>query len=97
MHNGASYYPRSSTVKRLAFGTRANRKTSLTKRESEIMLWVSEGKRDREIALIVGISLRTVQNHVQKILHKLSVETRTAAARVALLSKNANEHASSQR
>jgi DNA-binding CsgD family transcriptional regulator len=52
----------------------------LTPREREILHWVTQGKRDSEIAIIVGASPRTVQKHVQRILSKLGVETRTAAA-----------------
>ena len=52
----------------------------LTPRECDVMQWVSEGKRDREIAVILGLSSRTVEKHVCHIFEKLSVETRTAAA-----------------
>jgi len=52
----------------------------LTRRECEVMQWVCEGKRDREIAAILGLSARTVQVHVGHIFEKLNVETRTAAA-----------------
>ena len=52
----------------------------LTPRECEVMLWICEGKRDREIAIILGLSARTVQKHVGNIFEKLRVETRTAAA-----------------
>jgi DNA-binding CsgD family transcriptional regulator len=52
----------------------------LTPRQSEILHWVVQGKRDGEIAQIVGASPRTVQKHVQSILARLGVETRTAAA-----------------
>jgi hypothetical protein len=44
------------------------------------MRWLSEGKRDREIAIILGLSSRTVEKHVCHIFEKLKVETRTAAA-----------------
>jgi len=56
----------------------------LTPREAEVLHWIAEGKRDREIAAIIGVSARTAQHHVSHILEKLSVETRTAAARVSL-------------
>ena len=56
----------------------------LTAREREALYWIAEGKRDREIACIMGVSLRTAEHHVSKVLEKLSVETRTAAARVGL-------------
>lgn len=51
----------------------------LTPREVEILEWVEKGKRDAEIATILGASRRTISNHVHRILGKLGVETRTAA------------------
>ena len=51
---------------------------SLTKRELEVAEWIAAGKRNREIGEILGCSARTVQKHVQHILDKLHLETRTA-------------------
>jgi len=51
----------------------------LTPRQSEILTWVAEGKRDSEIAQIIHASTRTVSNHVHRILRKLRVETRGGA------------------
>lgn len=51
----------------------------LTRREAEILYRVAHGKTDAEIAALHGISLRTVQNHLQHIYIKLGVENRTAA------------------
>ena len=65
-------------------GLRESPKVRLTPRESEVMRWVSEGKRDREIAIILGLSPRTVEKHVCHILEKLQVETRTAAVNECL-------------
>jgi|SRR6185295_17259525 DNA-binding CsgD family transcriptional regulator len=56
----------------------------LTAREREVLQWVAAGKTDRDIALIVGSSVRTVHKHLQHIYAKLGVETRTAAAMRAL-------------
>jgi DNA-binding CsgD family transcriptional regulator len=53
---------------------------SLTNREIEILRWIADGKRDREIGTILNISSRTIQKHVEHILDKLQVETRGAAA-----------------
>jgi DNA-binding CsgD family transcriptional regulator len=53
--------------------------TDLTPREDEILAWITEGKRSPEIAVILGISVRTVEKHVEHILMKLGVETRSAA------------------
>jgi DNA-binding NarL/FixJ family response regulator len=52
----------------------------LTGRESEVLLWISYGKPNREISEILGISPRTVNKHLQQIFEKLGVETRAAAA-----------------
>jgi DNA-binding CsgD family transcriptional regulator len=59
---------------------------SLTRREREVLHWLGEGKRNAEIAAILGLSSRTVSTHVEHILEKLGVETRTAAARIAFAS-----------
>ena len=55
----------------------------LTEREIEVLRWIAEGKRDGEIAVILGIGVRTVNTHVAHILLKLGAETRTAAVRAA--------------
>lgn len=52
----------------------------LTAREREVLHWVAEGKRDEEIARILNLSVRTVEQYVSVCLHKLGVETRSAAA-----------------
>lgn len=55
------------------------RSAGLTKRESEVLYWVGEGKTDPEVGMILGISKRTVQKHMEHVFSKLSVSTRTAA------------------
>lgn len=49
-------------------------------RETEISLWLAQGKSNRDISLILHANLRTVEKHVEQILRKLGVENRTAAA-----------------
>ena len=51
----------------------------LTKREAEILFWITNGKTNAVIAEICNISMRTVHKHVEHIYQKLGVETRTAA------------------
>ena len=51
----------------------------LTRREGEVMRWLSCGKTDAEIAAMLAISPRTVHKHLEHIYIKLGVETRTAA------------------
>jgi DNA-binding CsgD family transcriptional regulator len=59
---------------------RINTVGQLTRRESEVLRWVSAGKSDAQIGAILRISARTVQKHLQNIYDKLGVESRTAAA-----------------
>jgi len=49
----------------------------LTQRELEVVEWIAAGKRNSQIAKILDCSPRTVQKHVQHILEKLHLETRT--------------------
>ncbi|ULA63387.1 MAG: HTH luxR-type domain-containing protein [Nitrospira sp.] len=56
----------------------------LTARESEILEWVVQGKTNPEIGMILGISHRTVQKHLERIYIRLGVENRHAAMAVAL-------------
>lgn len=57
----------------------ADKNISLTDREREILLWMSEGKSDSIIAEIVGISYATVRYHTNNIFYKLGVNERTLA------------------
>jgi len=53
--------------------------TGVTTREAEILYFISRGKTDSEIALLLSISPRTVQKHLEHVFTKFGVETRTAA------------------
>jgi CheY-like chemotaxis protein/DNA-binding CsgD family transcriptional regulator len=57
---------------------------TLTARESEVLYWVIQGKTNRDIGDILGTSPRTVHKHLEHVFEKLGVETRTAAAGMAL-------------
>ncbi len=56
----------------------------LTAREAEVLYWVVKGKTNRDIGDILGTSPRTVTKHLEHIFEKLGVETRTAAAAIAM-------------
>lgn len=55
-----------------------------TPREAEVLHWLREGKRNDEIAIILGMGVTTVKTHLKHIYQKLGVENRTAAARASL-------------
>jgi non-specific serine/threonine protein kinase len=52
----------------------------LTARERDVLRLLTEGLSDRQIATTLSISPKTAGKHVSRILAKLGVETRTAAA-----------------
>jgi DNA-binding CsgD family transcriptional regulator len=56
----------------------------LTPRQAQILAYIAMGKTNGEIAIILETSRRTVEKHVEQILARLGVETRTAAAAMAL-------------
>ena len=56
----------------------------LTPKEAEVLYWVVKGKINRDIGDIVGSSPMTVKKHLEHIFVKLGVETRTAAAAMAI-------------
>jgi DNA-binding NarL/FixJ family response regulator len=56
----------------------------LTNREAEVLYWVVKGKTNRDIGDILGSSPATVKKHLERVFAKLGVETRTAAAAMAM-------------
>ena len=56
----------------------------LSRRESDVLLWVSRGKSNAEIALILDVTVSTVRKHLEDIFQKLGVESRTSAATLAM-------------
>lgn len=56
----------------------------LTGREAEVLYWASKGKTNKDIGDILGSSPRTVNKHLEHVFEKLGVETRTAAANLAM-------------
>lgn len=59
----------------------------LTQREAEVLHWLMLGKTNRDIGDILGTSPRTVNKHLEHVFAKLGVETRTAAAALAVSSR----------
>ncbi|PWC31167.1 response regulator [Azospirillum sp. TSO35-2] len=56
----------------------------LTAREAEVLLWTANGKPNRDIGEILGISPRTVNKHLEQVFAKLGVENRASAAALAI-------------
>lgn len=56
------------------------KRSSLTRREYEVLILIAEGRNNKEIADILFISEKTVKNHVSNIFKKIEVNDRTQAA-----------------
>jgi LuxR family transcriptional regulator len=58
----------------------------LSRRETDVLRWTAEGKTSGEISMILSISERTVNFHINSAIAKLNVSNKTAAAvRAAVL------------
>lgn len=57
---------------------------ALTKRELEVLIQVANGMFNKEIAINLNISERTVKNHISNIFKKIEVNDRTQAAVFAI-------------
>ncbi|BCG76176.1 putative HTH-type transcriptional regulator y4qH [Mesorhizobium sp. 113-1-2] len=52
----------------------------LSSREKECILWTARGKSSREIGIILGITVNTVNFHIKSVFRKLDTSSRTVAA-----------------
>ena len=64
---------------RVLAGGRRTYAADLTEREAEVLALVAAGRSNPEIARELGVSVKTVQNHVSHVLTKLQVRDRTQA------------------
>ena len=62
-------------------------KSILTKREKEVFLLLVKNKSTKDIALELGISEKTVRNHISNVMQKLGLKGRASAV-VELLKLN---------
>lgn len=56
---------------------------NLTRREAEVLYWLTLGKTNRDISAILGLSARTVNKHLEQIFQKMGIDNRTSAAVMA--------------
>lgn len=61
-----------------------NGRRTLSDREREILAWTAAGRRQSDIAATLGLSERTVENHLRRIRRRLGVATTAQAIRVAI-------------
>ncbi|MEA5418757.1 response regulator transcription factor [Spirulina sp. CCNP1310] len=62
---------------------------TLTPKELEVVQMVAQGMSNREVAINLKVSQRTVESHVSNMLNKTNLSNRTELARWAIESRNA--------
>jgi DNA-binding CsgD family transcriptional regulator len=72
-------------AERIVPGPHDLERVGLSPREAEVLHWVIKGKQDGVIAGILKISVRTVHQHIARILRKLQSESRGSAAYEAMM------------
>jgi DNA-binding NarL/FixJ family response regulator len=63
----------------------------LTAREREIVQLLAEGKSNKEVATILGISVKTAETHRANVMHKLGLHSTAELVRYALRNRIATE------
>lgn len=89
VRRGESYFSppiasRLSAVLRGGTGAGPHQLRQLTARERQVLIGVAEGRTNREIALELGISHRTVETHRESLMKKLGIRTVAGLTRAAL-------------
>lgn len=62
-------------------------RSRLTAREREILQLIAEGNSNKEVAAVLGVSPRTIENHRASIMHKLRLKSLSELVRYAVRNK----------
>lgn len=65
-------------------GIGSSKARKLTPREVEVLEWVARGKSSFETAAVLGISKRTVEEHIERVVLKLAAANRVNAVALAI-------------
>jgi len=65
-------------------GNRAQDEMPLTNREREVLTFIADGFSNKEIACQLGVGVRTVETHRERIMRKLDIHTIAGLTRYAL-------------
>jgi len=84
MLSGAIYVPPNALSSAAPTPTEAADEAALTPREREVLEFLTKGLANKEIARQLGLAEVTVKLHTRRILEKLKVRNRAAAAAVAI-------------
>jgi two-component system response regulator DegU len=65
-------------------GDTGNKITSLSERQMQVLTLVAEGATDKEIALQLGLSAKTISSYVKHIRARLGAQSRAHAVALAM-------------
>ncbi len=71
-------------LQKVKIGEEKESYNGLTAREKEILRYIADGKQNKEIADLLGISIRTVQSHRTNLMDKLGAHDRTELVKYAI-------------
>lgn len=64
--------------------SQSTRASLLTRRESETLQYIARGLAKKEVANLMGLSIRTIDSHVRNIMEKLDIHDRVELTRFAI-------------
>lgn len=64
------------SLQQRVFSIEVLRRVGLTPRQAELVIWIAEGKSNADIGIILKITRRTVEKHIENIMTELGVESR---------------------
>jgi len=68
----------------VANGGKAGNPTQLTEREREVLVLIAEGKSNKEIATRLGIGVRTIETHRERIMRRLDIHSVAGLTKYAI-------------
>jgi two-component system nitrate/nitrite response regulator NarL len=78
VHSGGTFFSpevAQSAVNRYVLGLSSGGDTQLTGREREVLTHIAEGLSNKEIATHLGVGVRTVETHRERVMKKLDIHT----------------------
>jgi len=88
VHGGQSYF--SPEVARVALNqfvhgpAEGPNSMNLTNREREVLICIAEGLSNKEIAVRLGVGVRTVETHRERIMRKLNIHSVAGLTKFAI-------------
>lgn len=79
------------SARRLIEGGGGDTAANLTSREREVLRWTAAGRRQADIAATLGLSERTVENHLRRARLRLGAATTAQAGRTAIRQGEIND------